>query len=181
MALYFNELVKEIFKYKRVFLTGMMGCGKTYWAKKLSEISGIPSFDLDELIELETKKSVAEIFNQQGENYFRKKENEILKTFENKLEYILSVGGGTPCYFNQMEWMNENGITIWIDEPLETLILRLKSATDRPLIARNSSKNLAAYLQNLTAEREPFYKKATVHLQPPAITMPDFRKILCNE
>src|SRR3954463_10365891 len=100
-----------------VFLIGLMGSGKTFWAHKLSAILNIPAFDLDTEIEKAESKTIAEIFVEKGEAYFRKKENEILKNFSDNKNFILSTGGGTPCFHDNIDWMNVQGITIWIDEP----------------------------------------------------------------
>src|SRR5258706_8334488 len=108
------------------FLIGLMGSGKSFWAERLSNILHIPAFHLDDEIEKEERRTIAEIFAEQGENYFRIKESEVLKSFAGKENFILSTGGGTPCFHNNMKWMNDHGITAWIDEPVEIIEERLK-------------------------------------------------------
>jgi shikimate kinase len=81
----------------------------------------IPAFDLDKEIEKLKAKRLQKFLTAQGEISFRKKENEILKSFAGKNNFILSTGGGAPCFYDNMDWMNEHGITIWIDEPPATI------------------------------------------------------------
>ncbi len=145
----------------RIFLIGLMGSGKTYWADWLSSKLNIPSFHLDEELEKTEGKTVAEIFTKNGENYFRQKETEALKSFANKDDFILSTGGGAPCFFDNMEWMNKHGITIWIDVPLEIIASRLKKEkSHRPLIASVEDDNLENFLAQMREKRKHFYSKA---------------------
>src|SRR3954466_2665456 len=119
----------------KIFLIGMMGSGKSYWAEKLKKKLKVPAYDLDALIEMMEEKSVQEIFAEDGEEYFRKAEAKMLRLFAEKKQFILSCGGGTACYNDNMKWMNKQGITIWIDEPVEVLSERLsKEKSHRPLI-----------------------------------------------
>ena len=118
------------------FLLGLMGAGKNFWADSLSKHFNIPVYHLDDEIEKSEQKSIAAIFIEKNEIYFRRKETEILKNFSHKQSFILSVGGGTPCFNNNMGWMNANGITIWLDESLQIIKERLiKQKSHRPLIA----------------------------------------------
>jgi shikimate kinase len=142
-----------------------MGGGKTFWAQKLSAVLNIPAFDLDTEIEKAESNTIAEIFTEKGEAYFRTKENNILKSFKNKNNFILSTGGGAPCFHDNIDWMNEQGITIWIDEPVETIAARLaKEKSHRPLIANVDNENLAGFLAQMRGIRKPFYSKAQFHL-----------------
>ena len=102
-----------------------MGSGKNYWADYLSKHFNIPVYHLDDEIEKAEQKKIADVFKDDGENYFRNKESSVLKSFVDKRSFILSVGGGTPCFNNNMDWMNNNGVTIWLDEPLQTIEQRL--------------------------------------------------------
>jgi len=85
-----------------VFLIGLMGSGKTFWAHKLGVVLNMPVFDLDKEIEKAENKIIAEIFAEKGEAYFRGKENEILKSFAGKNNFILSTGGGAPCFYDNI-------------------------------------------------------------------------------
>lgn len=142
----------------KIFLIGMMGSGKSYWGEKLKKKLGVSAYDLDSLIEMMEEKSIPEIFEEDGEDYFRKAEAKMLRLFAEKKSFILSVGGGTPCHHDNMKWMNKQGITIFIDEPVETLCQRLmKEKQNRPLIKDMNDDKLNEFLRNLLSERSEFY------------------------
>src|SRR3954470_14591347 len=143
----------------KLFLIGMMGSGKSYWAEKLKRKLKVPAYDLDSLVEMMEEKTVAEIFEEDGEEYFRKAEAKMLRLFAEKKQFILSCGGGTACYNDNMEWMNKQGITIWLNEPVETLAERLfKEKNQRPLIKNLDNSALKDFLHKKLEEREFFYK-----------------------
>jgi shikimate kinase len=163
----------------KVFLVGLMGSGKSFWAQQLSAILHIPAFDLDTEIEKTEVKKVAAIFADDGENYFRQKENEVLKSFADKPNFILATGGGAPCFFDNMGWMNAHGTTVWIDEPVEIIAARLeKEKSHRPLIANVETEGLANFLTQMRDKRKSFYSKAKFHLSGNNITEKDFLKII---
>lgn len=163
----------------KIFLLGMMGTGKSFWTKKLSKKLKIGGYDLDFLIESHEERTIAEIFAEDGEEYFRKTEAKILRWFGEKKIFVLAVGGGTPCFHENMDWMNKHGITIWIDEPVNTLVERLKPEKDhRPLIKDLSDEELGSFLKNKLSERTAFYQQATYHLQGNAINDAGFAKII---
>lgn len=156
-----------------------MGSGKSYWADKLSGLINIAAYHLDDEIEKAENKTIAEIFKKEGEAYFRQKENEVLKSFAGKNNFILSTGGGTPCFHNNIDWMNANGITIWIDEAVEIIVARLqKEKSHRPLIANVADKNLKDFIADMRGKRKPFYSKARYNLTSNNITQKNFLKIL---
>lgn len=166
--------------YGSIFLLGLMGTGKSFWADKLGNRLQIPSFHLDDEIEKSEQKTIAEIFAEKGEEYFRKKETEVLRSFSNKTNFILSVGGGTPCFNDNINWMNEHGITIWIDESIEIIAKRLiKEKSHRPIIANVADENLYDFLSALREKRSVFYKQAEHHLTK-EITEKSFLKIIAN-
>jgi shikimate kinase len=163
----------------RIFLIGMMGVGKTYWSKKCSAQLNIPYYDLDEVIESREKLSIAEIFTQKGEAIFRKIESETLIRFSEKKSFLLAVGGGAPCFRQNMQWMNDNGITIWLDEPVDVLVERLKlGKAHRPLLKHLSDEELYSFLQNKSEERKPFYSQSKYHLFGKEISDESFKKIV---
>lgn len=158
-----------------------MGSGKSFWAEKLCTALNFSAFDLDKEIEKSESKTVAEIFAEDGEEYFRKKENEVLKDFESENNFILSTGGGTPCFYDNINWMNEQGITIWIDEPVEIIAERLqKEKAHRPLIASVHNDDLKDFLANMRDKRKPFYTQAKFHLTGSNISEKDFLKIITS-
>ena len=139
----------------------------------------VPCYDLDTIIEIIEEKSVEEIFEQDGEEFFRKLEAKALRWFAEKKQFILSCGGGTPCFTNNIEWMNKQGITIWIDEPIEVLAERLiKEREVRPLLKDIKENEMKDFLKNKSEERMPFYSKAKYRLQGDEITLQAFQKII---
>jgi shikimate kinase len=157
-----------------------MGSGKSFWARKLSATFGIPAFDLDTEIEKIEGITVAAIFDEKGEDYFRSKEKEVLKSFADKQHFLLATGGGAPCFYDNMAWMNENGITIWIDEPIKIIAERLqKQKSHRPLIASVENDKLEDFLTQMREKRKPFYEKARYRLTG-NIAEKDFMKIIAS-
>jgi len=149
----------------KIFLIGMMGSGKSFLMKSLSKKLKIGGYDLDTLIEAMDERTVSEIFAQDGEEYFRKQETKMLKLFGEKKAFVLATGGGTPCFFDNMQWMNKHGLTIWIDEPVEVLAERLiPEKAKRPLIANFSDEQLKGFLENKLAERKKDYEQAMIKI-----------------
>jgi shikimate kinase len=156
----------------------MMGSGKSYWAQKLSEEMKMEWMDLDQKVEKDTSLSIKEIFEAYGEEYFREKERDALQELSDFDNLIVAVGGGTPCFYDNMQWMNKHGITIWIDESLNVLSRRLKKEkAHRPLIKDLSDNELHNFLSSKLAERSPFYSQAQYRLQDDNISDSSFAKI----
>lgn len=165
----------------KIFLIGLMGSGKSYWTKQLAKKYKTGGYDLDYLIEVKEEKAIAELFTEDGEAYFRKVESTVLKWFEQKKTYVLATGGGAPCFFDNMAWMNKQGITIWLDEPLPVIAERLApEKAHRPLIAKLSDTELLSFLEKQRVERLPFYSAAHIHLQDESITSDSFKKALAK-
>jgi shikimate kinase len=163
----------------KLFLIGMMGAGKSHWSKKLSKKMKVGGYDLDFLIESNEEKTIAEIFAEEGEAYFRRSEAKILRWFGEKKAFVLATGGGCPCFENNMDWMNAQGKTVWIDESVDVLLERLKpEKSHRPLIRNLSDEELRGFLTNKLVERYPFYCGAQYHLQGDAISDAGFTKII---
>ena len=148
----------------RIFLIGFMGSGKTHWGRLLSEKLGIRFFDLDEQVTEQAGKSIPEIFATEGEEQFRMMEKEVLHLIaESHDSFVMSCGGGSPCYFNNIEYMNQSGTTVWINVPLDTLFERLVLEKDkRPLIKELSDEQLKAFISKKFADRRIYYEQATV-------------------
>lgn len=149
-----------------------MGSGKTTLGKKLANKLGYQFVDLDEAIEQHEQKSIVSIFENQGEDFFRTIESkmldEILTTTSN---VVLSVGGGTPCYFNNMELINKQATSIYLKYNLGMLYSRLISAkTKRPLIAKKSDEELKEFIQKILLERERFYDQSNIIVEGNNIT-----------
>jgi len=165
----------------KIFLVGLMGSGKSYWTKQLAKKYKTGGYDLDYLIEVKEEKTIAEIFTEDGEDYFRKAESTVLKWFAEKKTYVLATGGGAPCFFDNMAWMNKQGVTIWLDEPIAVIAARLApEKAHRPLIANLSDSELISFLEKQRADRLPFYSAAQVHMQDQTITSDSFKKALAK-
>lgn len=145
----------------------MPGSGKSTLGEELSKILNIEYVDLDELIEQREGRSIPEIFEKSGQDYFRRKETETLEFIISKEgNLILSTGGGAPCFNNNMVLMNEAGKTIFIDVSVEELFKRLKAGRqNRPLVQGLSDDALIEKLTQMYKERTPFYKSAHYHLK----------------
>lgn len=149
---------------KKVILIGYMAVGKTTIAKLLSEKMGVKYVDLDDLIEKKTNLTVAELFKQKGEIYFRKVEHEVFKeVIQNDDNLIISTGGGTPCYDNNYLFLNgNNNISIYLNASLSIILDRLKSEKiTRPLVANQSQEELKEFVAKHLFERSYFYNQAT--------------------
>ena len=132
----------------RVFLIGFMGSGKTHWGKQLANQLKIPFFDLDEVITKKEDKSIAQIFAESGEETFRVKEREVLEALiEEHGSMVLSCGGGTPCFFNNIERMKKYGVVVWLNTHVEVLLKRLEhEKVKRPLIKNIKDDDLRSYI-----------------------------------
>lgn len=148
----------------KIFLIGFMGAGKTYWGKALSEKLNIPFFDLDEQVVNSAGQTISEIFTTKGEEQFRLLEADTLHIIsECHDKFVLSCGGGTPCYFNNIEYMNQSGITVWINTPHSILLERLmKEKEKRPLVKDLREAELSAFILKKMADRKIYYEQATI-------------------
>jgi shikimate kinase len=164
---------------ERIFLIGMMGSGKSHWLKQLAKWNKSVGYDLDALIEMNEEKTITEIFNEDGEAYFRKVESKILKWFKEKKKYIVATGGGTACSQENMDFMKKEGIVIWLDESVDVLVKRLSTEkANRPLISHLSENELAAFLEQKLVERHPFYKQADYRLTSDQINESGLKKLI---
>lgn len=156
-----------------------MGTGKSYWAQKISAAHDMEWVDLDAQIEKDALMTIKEIFETQGEAFFRDKEKEVLHKMSSFGNIIIATGGGTPCFHDNMQWMNNNGITIWIDEPVEVLAERLKKEkAHRPLIKDLTDEELLHFLFIKLSERSKFYSQSHHHLQADKISAHSFAEII---
>ncbi len=143
-----------------------MGCGKTHWGKELSEKLQVPFFDLDQKIEEKEEKSINEVFAENGEEYFRLLEKEVLHILvESHETFVMACGGGTPCFYNNIDYMNQRGTTVWINCSTDCLVERLsKEKEKRPLIKDLDEEQLHTYIMKKVGDRRIFYVQASVIL-----------------
>lgn len=138
-----------------------MGSGKTTVGKLLSEKAHIPFVDLDEEIIKNTGQSITDIFKLYGEEFFRHKESEVLYKITSTHEsFIMSTGGGTPCFLQNMDWMLEHGKVVWLYASIQIVYERIETNPHRPLIAGMSGSLLKKFIRQHLHERRPFYKRA---------------------
>lgn len=148
----------------KIFLIGFMGSGKSYWGRRLSLKLGIPFFDLDEQVTRHAGKTIPEIFASEGEEQFRLLEKEVLYIISESHEsFVMACGGGTPCFFNNIEYMNNAGITVWINPAPQVLFERLvNEKPGRPLIRDLSDEQLRSFISRKYADRKIYYEQAGV-------------------
>jgi len=139
-----------------------MGCGKTTWSKKLAARLGYEFIDLDTVLVERVGKSIAEYFDERGEAAFRELESDVLKHYPYPEKAVISTGGGLPCFFDHMDWMNSHGQTVYIKLSPKTLGDRLENArVVRPVLQGKKGDELVAFIEGKLAEREGFYNQAT--------------------
>jgi len=148
----------------RIILLGFMGSGKSVVSAALAKELNYNFFDIDKEIENSEKITISEIFNIKGEDYFRKLETEQLKKLSLKNYIVIASGGGTPCFENNIQFIKENFVSIYLDAEKETLITRLMNNTSgRPLL--NNKKDINITVDTLLTNRIKFYTQATYSLK----------------
>lgn len=146
---------------RRVILLGFMGAGKTTLGKALSKKIGLPFYDLDTYIECQVHKTVRQFFDEQGEVEFRHIERDMLREVAEFENVVISCGGGTPCFFDNMEYMNRQGDTVYLRTTPETILKHLAmSKVERPLLANKSREETLDFITGELAKRESCYQQA---------------------
>jgi shikimate kinase len=150
----------------KVFIVGYMASGKTRFGKRLAKELNIPFLDLDQVIFERTQRTAAHWIRESGEEKFRMMEKLCLLDCIEKEQFVLSTGGGTPCFFNNMEQMNKAGITLWLNIPLPQLVQRLSQFPgDRPMLDDFEGEDIRAHFES----RLPYYSSAQITIQSPDI------------
>ena len=148
---------------KPIFLIGYMGCGKSTMGRAVSALTGVPFIDLDNYIEQRFHITVKEIFAQRGEGGFRDVERRMLQEVADFEDVIVACGGGTPCFFDNMEYMNTHGTTVFLNTPIDRLHSRLmRGRHKRPLIADKDDEELMTFIKEALAKRMNHYSKAQI-------------------
>lgn len=157
-----------------------MGAGKSYWGKQLAEHLKLPFYDLDDVIVESEEMSISDIFATKGEDYFRQKESFWLRELSDADNFLISCGGGVPCFQDNMDVMNERGTTIWLNPELPVIVDRLKrKKAKRPLIADLPDDEILAFVEKKLAERQPFYQQAQITIaETDNVTLDTFTKRL---
>ncbi len=148
---------------RRIYLIGFMGSGKSFTGRRLAAELGLPFLDLDHYLEEKAGRTIFRIFEEEGEAAFRKMEAAALRETDRFSAAVIACGGGTPCFGDNMEWMNAYGLTIYLETPVELLVERLISETaHRPLLRGLDRPGLRRYIEDKLAHRAPYYGRASV-------------------
>ena len=159
---------------RKIVLLGMPSSGKTTLGRQLAEKLSIKFIDLDEAIENKEGSSIPSIFSEKGEEYFRDVESKILQEIlKEKENYVLSCGGGTPCFLEGIEKINHEALSVFIDVSPKTLAKRIarKGNTGRPLLDGKQEKELLYSLEDKLEERRNFYERAHISLHNDFLTV----------
>ncbi len=138
-----------------------MGSGKSHIGKLLAQKLNYRFLDLDDAIEKSENKSIAEIFETKGEIEFRKLEALQLRKTAETTDTVIACGGGTPCFYDNMQWIIDNGFSVFLNPPIDCLLDRLSSETaQRPLLKGKSTSEISLTLEELLAKRKEYYTQA---------------------
>ncbi|MFK7756476.1 MAG: shikimate kinase [Flavobacteriales bacterium] len=163
----------------KVFLIGYMASGKTTIGEKLAAQLKVDFIDLDQFIESQEKKSISAIFNDGGEALFRGVEMKCLKeTIQLPGDYVISTGGGTPCFYDNMKDMNEGGLTIYLEMDAKSITYRLVNFRgDRPLVNDISEEELLEFVEQQMEERKYYYAEAKMKVSAFGFTDASIQKL----
>lgn len=168
---------------QRIFLLGMPGSGKSTLGRKLAQSLSIDFIDLDEEIVSYEDRNISEIFREEGEDYFRIQEaTKLGEACESKGSFVMALGGGTPCYHDNLKTIKKYGTSIFIDVSIDILLSRLfnDQSTERPLFTGLSKNQLKNKLVEQMIARSSFYGKATYTLKGDELSVEDLLKIIQN-
>ncbi len=157
----------------KIYLIGFMGCGKSTIGRQLAELLDFAFVDLDDYITEWQGKSIAEIFDTKGEKEFREIERDALGMLSGMVNTVIATGGGTPCFHDNLEWMQTTGMTIYLNTPTHLLAQRLKQETHhRPLLANLNDHELSDFIDKKIHERSSFYNQSEIIYQQTQNDMP---------
>ncbi len=144
-----------------IILVGMPGSGKSTLGRVLAKMLHYQFVDVDERIEAHENKTIASIFAEHGEDYFREVERKVLHEVLNETNAVIATGGGAPCFYDNMEQIKKNDISIYLKVSQTALLTRLQAGKDkRPMLSQKSDDELNTFLLAKLAERTPFYEQA---------------------
>jgi len=167
---------------KHVFLIGYMGSGKTTLGRRLAEALEMQFFDLDRVIEQAEGQTTADIIRNAGEDDFRKREQTVLYQLLEILPCIIACGGGTPCFFDNLEQMKKRGTVVYLRVSPALLANRLRDEmAARPMLDGVQADSLTDYITGHLAEREPFYRQAHITWDAENGTVEELKLLLENQ
>lgn len=147
----------------RIFLTGYMGAGKTTLGKAFAREVGLSFIDLDWYIESRFHKTIAQLFAERGEEGFRQLERNLLHEVGEFEDVVISTGGGTPCFFDNMDYMNAHGTTVYLKVSVDELANRLSVGKNtRPVLGGRKGEELKAFIRENLEKRRPYYERAQI-------------------
>lgn len=149
---------------KCIYLIGFMGSGKTTIGHALAKALHYEFVDMDHYIEKQQQLSIADIFMQQGEESFRLIESQALDQLSKDKNIVISTGGGTPCFHDNMSIIRQSGVSIYLKCSIDSLHQRLKHSQERPLVSNKSDKELKRYIRETLSTRKEFYQKADIRV-----------------
>ncbi len=164
---------------EKIYLLGFMGAGKSSVGRSLSKLLSYKHIDMDELIEQREGRTIKDIFEQSGEEYFREKERELLKELSLLKKVIISTGGGVPCFFDNLELMKKTGFVVYLKNEPSTILKRLNASeiSRRPLLKDKKYNQIEEILK----KRAPFYEKADLILKSDDKKIDDISREIIKE
>lgn len=160
-----------------------MGSGKSYWGQQLSHRLQYPFVDLDAYIETASGKTISQLFEEKGEEQFRHLEKDMLEhAIREHPSMVLSTGGGTPCFYNNIELMKHSGTVVWLNPPIEILMERLLRERDhRPLLRAIPETELRSFIGKKMNDRRLYYEQAQVHVNQASVTLDQMLQLIVHE
>lgn len=156
----------------KLFLIGYMGAGKTTLGKPLAEKLQVPFIDMDAVVEAAHGKSITELFGELGEAGFREKERDALQKSVFPDNFVMATGGGAPCFFDNMDWMNRTGVTLYLRAHPHEIARRLENQRElRPLLRSIKKEDLPEVISQRIAAREKFYLQAKLVMENSNLTV----------
>lgn len=148
-----------------IYLIGLPGSGKSKYGKKIAEYLKREFIDTDTWIEVQTRLSITDIFEQYGEDKFRELEHQTAQHFSKEYRKVISTGGGLPCFHDNMSILNNSGITIYLEIPTPILASRIMDSDHRPAYAHLDKNGVLELLNNTLENRKAHYEKAHFTIQ----------------
>ena len=166
----------------KIYLVGYMGAGKTTAARRLANRLGWETADTDALFEEKYRISIDDFFHKYDETLYRKLESQVLKETETLENTVISTGGGTACYFDNMEWMNQHGTTVFLRISAKAVVNRLLHAKrKRPLSSGKTEAELSEFVQQHYTSRLPFYEQAKITVKSEDLDLENLIQLIENE